>query len=483
MSNSIAWFVRAAARLALALPLGWASAALAQSGRPAPQTAVVELADRPLVSEPLGLRMMLPLDATAESFEIGSTTAIRIQLPGSRSVINIQKARSASDQPLTTVLDSIIRQRLSLTDTDPLPRIGFRTRTGSGQILERDDALQVGGLPSVRAYLQVKSAVGPDSVLGYTIFQPKPREFVTFELVSTVERQARDRGMYATSVGTVEFEDPLEASLTRAEGVRLGQGVLGQLTPADYEQVIGKLGSEWRWERLFSPSVTGADSGASEVGYRRVSASIGRRGDLDRRATSRSGADLQRGYVVHIESRTLHGEYIIDSAGAFFMTPDGEEEAWNIRMAVRDRKTGEVQNSREVGARSGTSMTVSTTVGDGPPEVIKPMVSGDGYICRAASSLLPHLLIHANAPGSYRFYAYQSRAGQIQMRSDVLEHPAGTNAWKLSTQLSADDATQVSYFGDDGEFLRTELPDGRIWEPITLPQLVSLWKSKGLPMD
>jgi len=30
--------------------------------------------------------------------------------------------------------------------------------------------------------------------------------------------------------------------------------------------------------------------------------------------------------------------------------------------------------------------------------------------------------------------------------------------------------------------MRTELPDGSIWEPITFERLVQLWRSKNLPM-
>ncbi|MEZ6318980.1 MAG: hypothetical protein R3B49_09550 [Phycisphaerales bacterium] len=85
-------------------------------------------------------------------------------------------------------------------------------------------------------------------------------------------------------------------------------------------------------------------------------------------------------------------------------------------------------------------------------------------------------------PSEFAFYAYQSRDSAIRMRQDSLER-VGDTTWKLTSRLNEDAPPQVAYLSTTGEPIRTELADGRIWEPTSYDRLVKLWRAKELPLD
>ena len=68
------------------------------------------------------------------------------------------------------------------------------------------------------------------------------------------------------------------------------------------------------------------------------------------------------------------------------------------------------------------------------------------------------------------------------MRSDSVER-SGTNGWKITSRLNEDAPPQVAYLTNEGTPIRTELADGRVWEPTSYEKLVRLWRDKSLPLD
>jgi hypothetical protein len=51
----------------------------------------------------------------------------------------------------------------------------------------------------------------------------------------------------------------------------------------------------------------------------------------------------------------------------------------------------------------------------------------------------------------------------------------------VTTRTREDPKGQVSVLNADGDVLRTELSDGRVWEPTTPMELFRVYKAKGLP--
>ncbi len=459
---------------------------------PAPaqtSTAVVELSDRPVVRESLGLRLFLPIGAEAQTYELGDRSSLTVLLPNSLGVINIQDSASAPEATLSSICDGIIRSRLSIDPPRQLPKPN--QRMGRGALLSRAPNLTIAQAhgPShlaERLYLAIEDSSSSAAVMGYTVIKPTPTRVLTFELITDPNRYAEARNMYELTVASATIEDPTNIAEKRRLGIETGVRWLQDVNQDRLTTAVQSIGENWNWQRLSKPSLAGGgDDAAEEIGYRRISARIGRRGDLRKDNIRNNGIDNQRGYVVRIESRTLHQSLIIDSSAVFFLSLDKKEEAWSVEMAIRDQKTGQLQRSSEIGIRLDNDVTVSTRLGDQPLQTSKPQIEGPGYISRVESFLLPYLLVQTGLPTEYRFYCFQSQSGRIQMRADSLEtrNDQQNGAWTLTTRLSQDDEPQVAILDKAGAMLLTRLSDGARWEPIELAKLGRLWRAKRLPMN
>lgn len=452
-------------------------------------TAVVELSNKPIVRESLGLRLYLPLGAEAQTYEIGTQSSLAIALPDELGIINIQGTATVPETTLDSICDGIIRNRLSIDPPRQLPRPG--QRMGRGALLARQPNLSITQqsgptLTAERLYLALEDSASSAAVMGYTVFKPSPTRVLTFELITDPTHYTKAREMYELTVASATIEDPGEIAETRRLGIETGTRWLQDVDQERLTKAVETIGEKWNWQRLYKPSLRGGgDDAAQEIGYRRINARIGRRGDLRRNTNiSAGGRDNQRGYIIRIESRSLHQSLIIDSSAVFFLSLDKNEETWSVEMAIRDTKTGQLQRSTELGIREGNDLTVSTRLGDAPLVTSKPQIEGPAYLSRVESFLLPILLVQTGLPADYRFYSFQSQSGRIQMRADSLEPLDNQRAaWKLTTRLSQDTEPQVELLDADGKMIRTQLDDGGRWEPIELARLGRLWRSKRLPMN
>ena len=178
---------------------------------------------------------------------------------------------------------------------------------------------------------------------------------------------------------------------------------------------------------------------------------------------------------------------VIDSASAFFMTPDRLQEAWLIRNAIRDGKT--TSQITEIGSRNNTDMVVSVTA-NGQTQQVRPIIQGElsssGYLSQAESRLLPQILLLNKVSTEYGFYVWNSTSQTIKLRRDILDEPT-PGVWKLTSRATEDSKPEISTFNEKGDFIRTELlndsGDTMYWEPTDLQRLLDLWKQKGLPVD
>jgi len=447
-------------------------------------TAAVELNTETWRLDAVGLSMFLPIDSLAQSSTVGGKSSVQITPTGGEStwIINIQTAREVNaDTTAADICDSIVDKHFrgagevrEIREDDPTRS---REAAVKGTLIEPRRAIKIGDLQSERVYFSVPGtsfdSSNADVVRGLTVFKTSATQFVVFELVTLKSAFERTRPIYEATVATAVFEDPAKLSLARAAGIAAGQKILGENTAERLKAVI--KANPVRWERCYRPAASGADSDATELGYRRITASIGARN-----ANGMLGGNNE-GYLVESSARMLDKGTVIDSVATYFLSLDLKEETWAVQNGIT--KGTQTQAMTERGARAEKSMVVQIEgTGVGGREV-RPVFASDGYISRVESALLPMILVNSGIATEYGFYSYLSDELNVCYRREVLEQPADKpGLWKLTTKLSDKKPPMVSYFNAKGTLMRQELPDGAVWEPVTFEKLVQLWQQKNLPM-
>lgn len=469
------------AAIAASLSLLLASPAAAQ-GRTAPGPAkagVITFAEDVYRVESIGLSMNLPEGATAQLTREGGKVKSTILAPDQTWIINIESRESKSlDLSLGEVIDAIQQQVLASVGVENAEGTLISTR---GTVLDRQRNLALKGGPAERVYIVTPAVSGPATLRGYTAFNPSPGKYVTFELLTPEPGHKSVLPIYEAILATVAFEDPAIANAARQQAVAAGISYFAQLTNDDYRAILDRK-NEQRWQRLYERSSTGADD--KELGYRRMTTWLGKRGELDssRDRSKWTAADQQSGYLMKLEARILDGSVIYDTVSVFFLAEDRSTEAWLVRGSRKEN--GRTSTWTEIGARDGDSMTVRIDPPNGPSQTVKPLIEGEGYLSRLESALLPEFLMRRRIPTEYGFYVYQSDTATIRLRRDVLDEAENrAGLWTLTTKLSDDAAPQTTLLNERGEQVRTDLAENRVWEPIELNRLVSIWRRNNLPMD
>jgi hypothetical protein len=452
----------------------------------------------------VGLTMNLPPGAIAQTSRVGDQLTVQvsnkasnpdwlysIRTPQSSDFGNTAPAVASAllDQLLGSVgqLDRTVDKNGKVTEKvvstkgvvlQPVKELGITT--------ERPDQAR----PAARFYVKLPGGdKEPAVVRGYTVFCLGQGRFVTFDLTTTEPAFPAAKQAYETSIATARFADAAALTASRGAAVESGIDFLKKLSGADYDAAMGQLKDQWY--RFSKRAANASDADAQEIAYKHVRVWQGKRGEIDpsRPVDKFKGPELQDGYLVRIDARTLEGPRTIDSVGVYFMSGDRKEEAWTLQMAVREpaRKKPAIYN--ETGARSGRSMSVSVS-GDGmESKAMQPLVPGDGYINQVEMFILPQLLVRARITGELGFYSYQSGFENIQLRRDTVTQPADRpGAWQISTRVSEDRDPYTSLLNERGDLIQTTLPtdvQGEVpaWTPVTLQRLVELWQAKGLPMN
>ncbi len=440
----------------------------------------------------LGVKVHIPVGAIVESTRIGERATTRIRpeqgdADGVAWIIDIQGIDEPSQDTTLAALADRITQKLIESGGAP---DGSRPREETlPRVLIRDTNLRLPGGMAERFYIAFPQG---RYVRGTTLFQSTSTRFIAISLFAQESAFGDARLIYEALVSSAALEDAAEADLSRAAGIKAGVALMARLSAEDYRRILSR--SEERWERFYVPSSTGAETDAEELGYRRISAWEGKRGEVNvgMPRSKWTATDEQGGFLVRIESRLIErhragtqrivSTIIYDTVATYFMTPDLSEEAWLIRLARREG--GRVDEWEELGARTGSSMNVKTAGIAKTPTVIKPIFESEGYISQVQAFLLPHLLVRTGITGEFAFYAYRSADNKVVLRRDTLERPeSNPELWLLRSKATEDTPEQQWLFAEDGTLIRSVLQDGRVWEPITLERLASLWKAKGLPME
>lgn len=482
----------ALAQTALAQQRQAPASAPSQSARP--QRSAFELSDETFRLETVGLAVRLPVGAEAQKSRIGDQMAGQItSAPGAAEqwllTIQTPQSRNASIAPqqvATEVLEQIRGQFGRVVD-------GKVAQTEAA-VIEPVRAVNIRGegadmpFPAARFYVRTPAGTGRNQVVrGYTVVGIGGGRFIVFDLTTPLSSFDAVRPLYEAMIATAEITDPTRLAESRARVVTAGVELLASLKPEDYDAAIASMQDQWF--RLYRPAPTAADADATEIGYMRVRAKRGQRGELDGAASANWGElERQQGYIVRIEARQLQGDQVVDSIGQYFMSLDRKEEMWALRLAARNLSSRRVvQSLTEIGARSGTSMSV-TVSGSTEPRSISPFVPDTGYLNQVEMFLLPALLVRSKAgDGQARevgFYTYQSEFNNVRLRRDAVRADASRlGAIRITTQTSEDRDPIVSIYNQRGELIQTTTADGSVREPIELPRLMDLWKRKNLPID
>lgn len=455
------------------------------------QPAAPRLSDQTLERPSVGLTTSLPMDVSVTTYQMSGAGVSRITIPGIAALINVSDRRLTEAKTPRQIADSIISDNLAAVsplniDTAAPADGSRRIETAKGTVLSHETR-DVSGWPAEVFYLQLASLTGEDSARGYAVFMPTPTSVAIYELQTSAKDLAAAKPYFEMLVDATRIVDPAVIDAQRGVGVEAGLAFMQSLTPESYEQVIRNLGDEWRFERFYKPAENGADRDAQELGYRMTKYSIGTRGDLkdDAERGSSSPADRQKGYLVHQRARLLLDDRLVDIDAAFFMTPDRASESWSIRQTVRPLAGNSkvvIANLVETAVRDRSDLFISRTEGSKPPASIRPAIEGTGYISRVETYLMPYLLIHENATGSRRFYAFNQSVDRVTLREDILT-PREGGGFKYVSRPSEGHPGQTVLFDAKARPVRADLPGNQVWEPITGERLLKIWKEKNLPVS
>jgi len=445
----------------------------------APVPIGIRLQSSPTRIDPLNLSFFLPEGSVAETTSFGANATMGVELPDKMGVLVIKGQRSNSaDLTVALVVDSMIEQLQAARGVQDQETGRFHTRAR----LESRATLQLSGLSGERFYMRFPPGEGgPEMVRGVSVFQTDPGRFIVFDLMTEGARFEQSRRMYETVVGTLDVTDRDALAARRGAAIERMKGIIGSLNP-DELRFLAETYPE-RWERLYTPARSGDDMDATEHGYRRVRVRSGFRGEVAGKPERNwLAAERLPGLIVRLDAMALEPNLRIDTQAVYFVSEDFREEAWTVRMALRQGAAA--TESSITGARSGTSMTVQLEQNNAAPTVTRPVIQGDGYISQAITHLLAPIMARRAQTGEFAGYVYNSSTNTISLRWDTVEQPMDRpGLWIVRSRPDENTPATSHLFNAEGRLMRSELHNGRIWEPIELDRLVNLWRRKGLPLE
>jgi hypothetical protein len=464
---------------------------------PTPQDWGVHLAADPIHIEGVGLTIHVPVDSLTENSVYQKRATTTVQLPENLGAVVLQERRTKKiDLTTKEVADGIITQLLALT-----PWLDGQTNPETGEdevaivgtrahVMSRDKAKKIDTYTADHTYVAIpREGTNEFTIRGSTLIKTGPGRFILIELFTSLSKLERAKEMYEVMLATIKIDDPTKSASRRAAEIAMGIRILDRLTESDYRQVFEQNAE--RWERLYRQSPSGSTSDDEEIGYRRIRAHIGQRGQLSPQKPKDlwTPTEQEQGYIVQIDARILDQASVIDTRATYFLSMDFSEEAWVVNLSIAEPADqfgtpGKKSRWQEIGARRGKDISIRIIPQSEAVTKIRPQIQGQGYISVVQSFLLPQLLVQVGIPGDMAFYAYQTTSGTIRLRTESLsQSDKGRKLWRLNTRLNADAEPQETIITAEGKVLRTTFSDGRRWETLPLDQLVRLWKRKGLPLD
>lgn len=466
----------------------------------------VAFADEPLRIDSLGMTVRIPVGAVSRTTTVADKRTIQIVPKEGERLVNDMAWMINITTPTTSNAATGIKESLdqivsllqgSFGVTDPSQKSVVRTEA---EVLERTDNLSLQGQTAGRVYVRMPSGPKTKIVKGYTIFNPSPKQFVMFELVTPSDAFEQVKSTYETIVATTTFKDAGVLNTDRALAIATGVRIMSDLTDADY---LSAMGTKETWQRLYVQAKTGSDEDAQELGYRGLYFWKGRRGEMnpDVPRSKWTDADNEEGYLAKLTVRLLDSVIpvggndkqrqtaFIDTVAVYFMTTDRKEEAWSVRIVKRDVAGKELGRWTETGARLGNEVTVMVGESKDHGRPIIAPFNPMGYICQVETYLLPTIMAKAGIKSNSDtieagFYSYRTENESVSFRRDILKaDPQRAGTWTMTSRTRDEGQPQTYVFNGKGDLIRTELADGRLWEPVEIDWLYKLWQRKGLPTE
>lgn len=431
----------------------------------------------------VGLSMNVPDGSVIlQASTADGTSAFNVTPQGAEAnlwAMRVSPKRTKTDQTTVEQTAESISQQVYALAAGVDPKTGEMVASRV-TVLHKDMAFRIAGCPTpgARMYFSVPNDKGPATIKGYTVFKPLAQQFVIFELSTSQTNFDKARAAYELSVATAKFTDPTAALQSRAAALVEGAQFTGLLTE---QALIAALPPGTIAYRLYQPGASTVND--DERGYRFVTFTRGKRSDLGREVSmTTSGADPE-GIVMNTRARILAPRgMVIDTETSAFSAFDRTSEAWVTKTAVREQGSGGARQPKvysETGFRDNRSLSVLTREPGKPDRSSRHEIQGDQYLSQAEVQLLPMLLQSGEARGELGFYAYRSDTGTISLRRETVE--PGKESVRITSSLRDGDEVLLTLVKDAGRFVRTELADGTVWEPIDGETLLKIWKSKGLP--
>ncbi|MCC6427531.1 MAG: hypothetical protein IT435_12000 [Phycisphaerales bacterium] len=479
---------------------------------------VVELADQPVRLDSVALTFFPPTDCTVQTTSVAGVATIEIMPRDSTAdstwLLTIKAPRTGNDKLTAAqiadgaLVDLIAANGLvfdaerglkgpqikDMWQKNEITSVGnFLGYQGLVQSRHRD--VEFPGFPTKaeQFFVSLPSGAKQEPLMrGLTVVKVGPDRFITFELFTTRPFFEQAKDIYTVLLHAAKVGDPAALAEERANAVNAGLALFEKLTAEEMKQLLADLasktknGSGERWERRYKPAPSRNPMDATELGYRRMKVWSGKRGELKANPVPArfNNVEMQDGYLVTLDARLVEDNQIIDSRGRFFVTTDRVEEAWTISLSVQGLDHKNRKTYTETGARNGKDMNVNVAGAGNPGVAALPIIETAGYISRVDSYLLPQILIRSKLAGDYGFYVFQSDAGNIRLRRDVLSEPSDRpDMWEIETRIGEDAKPQISMYTREGVLISSVLPDKSVWEPIEQDALVRLWRNKGMPMD
>lgn len=448
---------------------------------------MIEFGDDPVSLESVGLTVPIPVGARSEQTRVGERASLKITDERRTWQVNIQTPQSQeAGASAESFLEEFVINLFASTGQvyDATPNEKAKLIAYKALIVDPLTAVKTaGGVDAQRIYVRLPPEDSKKStavIRGYVVIKCGEKQFISFELVTPEAEFPRSRKVFETMLAAATVEDATLVNAQRQVAIEAGSKIFDSLDATRMQEVIAACGE--RWERLYEASETGSTTDDKEIGYRRVRASVGK-GPLE-------SAGAPQGYLVQIDARVLlPNDYVCDSQGVFFMTPDRRRENWTVTNTIRDLnpikdKRKKSATTREVGARDGTSLSIHVEGDAGKSDFVKPKIEGAGYISQVEAWLLPQILVRSGISAEFAFYSYRAEPQQILFRRDDVKQSADKpDVWTVSTRLSRSGSEQVTTLNSKGEVIRTRLGNGSMWEPISFAQLKRLWDDKGLPTE
>ncbi len=313
----------------------------------------------------------------------------------------------------------------------------------------------------------------------YTIFEPLPNTFVIYKVWTKDDNADEVFESHKAVVNTMVFTEPGKIVEQQTNGINRTEEALAALDRSAYEAMF----QPEQWFRIHNST---GETGDREIGYHRVREYIGPLGSVSGKQRLEEMTDDERTEGVIVQ---LMGRYLLPNAAGFYdvesiswMSIDRKREQWSIRGAnytkVQESEryvlTG---RSNITGDRRGNVIQVISDMPPSPVSTVQLLKPRSGYINQPERYML-YRILNATEAASFGMYVYEPQLNKVVYRSENIVPGSPPMSESRRTVDSRPHQITLTKTGLVSRILKA---NGDITEPISLKELLRIWKSKGLP--